>query len=230
MGWIMAQRIGPRTIALVGGTGNQGPPLAVRWSLAGNKVLIGSRSHEKAQGVAQRLETKLRALGCGAKVGFGVNKDVVKEADTVVLTIPYRGIEATLNGLKERIKAGTLVLSPIVPIEFREKGVRLIHVEGGSVAETIARGLPQAEVAAALHTVSADLLADYTKPLEGDVVVCGDSQEAKRVGMALVEEIPNLRAVNGGVLENSHMIEEFTVLLIKIGRINKRPNLGIRLV
>ncbi|MFB0543414.1 MAG: NADPH-dependent F420 reductase [Candidatus Bathyarchaeia archaeon] len=226
----MVRKIGPRTIALVGGTGNQGPPLAVRWALAGNSVLIGSRSLEKAQSVAGELEGTLREMGRGAEVGFGVNEDIVGEADTVVFTIPYGGLEATLEKLKERIKPGTLVISPIVPIEFRGKEIRLIHVDEGSAAEIMARSLPQAKVVAALHTVSADLLADYSKPVEGDVIVCGDDREARRVGMVLVEEIPNLRAVDGGGLENAHMIEEFTVLLIKVGRINRKPDLGIKLI
>ena len=226
----MVRKIGPQTIALVGGTGNQGPPLAVRWALAGNRVLVGSRSLEKARGVAGGLEETLRGMGCEAEVGFGVNEDIVGEADTVVFTIPYGGLEATLEKLKGRIKPETLVISPIVPIEFRGKEIRLIHIHEGSAAETMARSLPQAKVVAALHTVSANLLADYSKPVEGDMIVCGDDREAKRVGMTLVEEIPNLRAVDGGGLENAHMIEEFTVLLIKLGRINRRPNLGIKLV
>jgi len=226
----MARNVDPQTIAIVGGTGNQGPPLAVRWALAGNRVLIGSRSIEKAQGVAKELEAVLQNMGCGAKVAFGANEDIVGEADVVVFTIPYEGLESTLERLKERIKPETLVISPIVPMEFKEKEMRLIRLDRGSVAETIAQGLPQAEVVAALHTVPANLLADYTKEVEGDVIVCGDKREARRKGMALVEEIPNLRAVDGGKLSNAHMTEEFTFLLITIGRINKKPNLGIKLV
>ena len=224
----MVWNLAPQTIALVGGTGNQGPPLAVRWALAGNRVLIGSRRLEKARRVAGGLEETLRRLGCEVEVGFGVNEDVVVEADTVVFTIPYRGLDATLTALEDRIKPGTLVISPIVPIEFKGREIRLIHVEDDSAAETIARRLPQARVIAALHTVSASLLADYARPVKGDVVVCGDDLEARRMGMALVEEIPNLRAVDGGGLENAHIIEEFTVLLIKIGRRKRRPDLGIQ--
>ena len=186
----MVQTIGPQTIALVGGTGNQGPPLAVRWALSGNRLLIGSRSLEKARGVAGGLDGTLKEMGCGSEVGFGMNEDIVGEADMVVFTIPYRGLEATLEKLKGRIKPGTLVISPVVPIEFTGKEIRLIHVHEGSGAETIARSLPQVKVVAALHTVSANLLADYPKPVEGDVIVCGDDREAKRVGIMLVEEIP----------------------------------------
>ena len=36
------------TIAVLGGTGNEGPGLAMRWANAGYKVIIGSRKGEKA--------------------------------------------------------------------------------------------------------------------------------------------------------------------------------------
>jgi len=226
----MVRKLEPQTIVLVGGTGNQGPPLAVRWALAGNRVLIGSRSPEKAQGVAEELTATLKSMGCRIELGFGVNEEVVDEADVVILTIPYEGLDSTLEKIKGRIKPGTLVVSPVVPIEFKEGELRLIRFEKGSAAEIVAERLPQAEVVAALHTVSANLLADYTKPLEEDVIVCGDSRRARRKAMMMVEEIPNLRAVDGGELMNARMLEEFTVLLIKLGRLNKKPNLGIRLV
>jgi hypothetical protein len=226
---IMARKIDPRTIALVGGTGNQGPPLAVRWALAGNRVLIGSRSPEKAQSVAEELNATLKSLGCDAKIGFGLNEEVVDEADIVVLTIPFEGLEQTLEKLRDRIKPGTLVVSPIVPIELKEKEIKLIRLEKGSVAEIVAERLPQAEVVATLHTVSANLLANYAKPIEKDVIVCGSRRTARRKGMVLVEQVPRLTAVDGGALSNAHIVEEFTFLLISMGRINRRPNLGFRL-
>ena len=74
----MVWNLAPQTIALVGGTGNQGPPLAVRWALAGNRVLIGSRRLEKARRVAGGLEETLRRLGCEVEVGFGV-KDQARD-------------------------------------------------------------------------------------------------------------------------------------------------------
>lgn len=219
-----------RTIALVGGTGDQGPPLAVRWTLAGNKVLIGSRNLEKAKNVAEQLQSALKSLGHEAEVAFGVNEQVVTKADTVVMTIPYAGLDATIQSLQGKINPGTLVISPIVPIEFTGKEIRLIHVEGASAAETIARAFPEARVVSALQTVSSKLLADYAKPVRGDVMVCADDREAKRKARLLVEQIPNLRAVDAGELANSHIVEEFTVLLIKTGRINKKTNLCVRLI
>jgi NADPH-dependent F420 reductase len=164
------------------------------------------------------------------KVGFGLNEDIVSEVDTVILTIPYMGLDSTLEKIKSKINAETIVISPIVPIVFREGEAKLVHVHKDSAAETIANALPKVKVVAALHTVSAERLANYSKPVKGDVIVCSDDFEAKRTVMILVEEIPNLRAVDGGRLENAHIIEEFPALLIRIGHLSGKASLGIKLI
>ncbi len=218
----------PRRIALVGGTGNQGPPLAVRWALSGNHVLIGSRRADKAEMVAGEVKGVLEGLGSSSRVGYGLNREVVRGADVVVLTIPFEGLKGTIEDIGGSIAAGTVLVSPIVPCEF-EREVRLIRLDKGSVAEMVAEMLPEARVVAALHTVSSKRLENYSSPVEGDVVVCGNDASAKEAVISLVEQIPNLRALDGGGLENSHMIEEFTVLLIRMGRIIKKRDLGIKI-
>ena len=47
------------TIAIIGGTGKEGKGLAYRWVKAGYKVIIGSRSAEKAQTAVMELAEKL---------------------------------------------------------------------------------------------------------------------------------------------------------------------------
>ena len=46
-------------LAILGGTGNEGPGLALRWAGAGHTVIIGSRKAEKAQRVADEINAKL---------------------------------------------------------------------------------------------------------------------------------------------------------------------------
>ena len=48
-------------IAILGGTGEQGPGLALRWAMAGEEVIIGSRSQERAEKVAAELNAELRS-------------------------------------------------------------------------------------------------------------------------------------------------------------------------
>lgn len=217
-----------RRIAIVGGTGNQGPPLAVRWTLSGNEVWIGSRSPEKARIVAEKVNEILEGLGSASKVGYGLNREVVRTAEIVVLTIPFEGLGPTIEDIRDNLERGTVIVSPIVPCKFNGEP-QLIRLDKGSAAEMVAEMLPEMRVIAALHTVSSRRLERYSIPIEGDVVVCGNDITAKKIVMNLVEQIPNLRAIDGGGLENAHIIEEMTVLLIKIGRIIKKRDLGIKI-
>jgi NADPH-dependent F420 reductase len=218
----------PLRIAIVGGTGNQGPPLAVRWAISGNTVLIGSRAEERAAKAAEQINETLRSLGSTSRVGHGVNRDVVRGADVVVLTIPFEGLNPTLEDIRGSIPREAIVISPIVPCKF-DGEIHLIRLGEGSAAEGVAEMLRGVRVVAALHTVSYRRLEDYSKPVEGDVVVCGDDPDAKSIVMNLIRQIPNLRPLDGGGLENAHMVEEIAVLLIKMGRITKRRDLGLRI-
>jgi len=217
-------------IALVGGTGNQGPGLALRWALAGHEVLIGSRRAEKAARVAGELRGELEKAGVEYEFGHGVNPDVVSEADVVVFTIPFEGVRPTCEILRDRIKPGTVVISPVVPIVKADFGLTAELPPEGSAAELIATMIPHARVVAAFHTVSANLLRAIPKPVPGDVVVCGDDEEAKRIVMGLVRDIPELRPLDGGPLAYSRALEMLTPLLITMGRRIKRPDLGVKFV
>ena len=217
-------------IALVGGTGHQGPGLALRWALAGHEVFIGSRRAEKAERVAGELSEALRSVGVQYEFGHGVNPDVVAKADVIVFTIPFEGVRATCEGLRDQIRPGAVVVSPVVPMRKAEFGLIADLPEEGSAAELIAALLPQAKVVGAFHTVSAGLLKDIPKPIEGDVVVCGDDEEAKRLVMGLVEDIPNLRPLDGGPLAYSRVLEALTPLLITMGKRLGNPNLGIKFI
>ena len=49
-------------IAILGGTGEQGRGLARRFAMAGHQVIIGSRSHDRAHGVAREIGPNARGL------------------------------------------------------------------------------------------------------------------------------------------------------------------------
>jgi NADPH-dependent F420 reductase len=218
------------TITLVGGTGNQGPGLALRWAMAGHRVIIGSRVFEKAQATATRLTEILAKHNIKANYEYGVNADVVGKAEVVVLTIPYEAVRDTLKVIKDHIKPKTIVVSPVVPMATTEEGLVPITVPEGSAAELVAKELPHANVVGALQNVSAEALDAIPEPLEGDVVVCGEDKEAKRVVMQLVSDIPNLKPTDGGKLKNCRMVEPLTVLLIILGKKLKNPKLSVKFV
>ena len=74
------------TIAVLGGTGKEGKGLAYRWARAGYKVLIGSRSSEKAITAASELIEMLE--GASSLVGVS-NREAAELANIVVLSVPY---------------------------------------------------------------------------------------------------------------------------------------------
>jgi 8-hydroxy-5-deazaflavin:NADPH oxidoreductase len=96
-----------------------------------------------------------------------------------------------------------------------------------SLAELVARAAPQARLVAGFHTVSAKLLADPAKPLDEDVLLCGDDAEAKRLVGELAERLVEGRAVDAGRLEVARWLEPLTAVLLNVNRAYK-ANSGIR--
>ena len=95
----------PLTIALIGGTGNEGPGLAMCWARAGYGVLIGSRDLEKAQATAQELNEKL-----GVATITGMRNDAAcRDADIVVLTVNQAAHQKALESIKAELDGKILI-------------------------------------------------------------------------------------------------------------------------
>ncbi len=84
-----------RVIAILGGTGKEGPGLASRWALAGYSIIIGSRQSEKAQATAADLNSK---LGISTIRGM-LNEEAARAADLCILTVEQSAHQAALEGL-----------------------------------------------------------------------------------------------------------------------------------
>ncbi len=216
-----------RTIAVLGGTGAEGYGLSLRWAQAGERVVIGSRSAERAQEAAQRI---LAALP-DARVRGAANTDAVAEAEIVVLTVPLAAQIPTLKSVRERLLENAIVIDTTVPLE-KAVGGRLsqwLPLWEGSAAERAARHLPAyARAVGAFHCVSAASLTNLRESVHSDVLVCGDDPEARKVASALVEKIPGARALDGGPLENSRYAEQLSALLIALNLRHKVGSSGIR--
>ena len=105
---------------------------------------------------------------------------------------------------------------------------RMLGVWQGSAAEAAREFLPEGvSVAAAFHNLGAALL-EGDAPVECDVLVCSDDDNAKRVATELAEQIPGVRALNGGKLENARIVESMTALLIGLNIRYKVHSAGIR--
>ena len=204
-------------LAFVGGTGPEGLGLAIRFAASGHHVAIGSRSTERGEEGAAKVADAVS----GATVSGGANADVVAGSDVVFLTFPYSGQAPTLEALAGALD-GLIVCDVVAPLEFvRGKGAVALDVDGGSAAEEAAAALPNARVVSAFQNMSAEKLMELDKPVEADVLVCGEDSEAKAVVIALANEIAGARGVDGGALGNSRYVEMLTSLLINLNRVHK---------
>jgi len=157
------------------------------------------------------------------------NAGAVASADVVVLACPYEGQRLVLEDLGAALK-GKIVVSVIAPMKFeRGKGASAVEVEAGSAAQEAQDMLPDSQVVAAFQNASAEELLDPSATMEGDVVVCSDHPEAKKLVMELAGKIKDLRGVDGGSLANAKYVEQLTPLLVNINRIYK-IHAGIKIV
>lgn len=212
------------SIALIGGTGAEGRGLALRYAQAGHRVILGSRDAERAQAGASELNA---ILGTPAVSGMS-NQGAASQGELAILAIPYAGQTETLPTLAPAL-AGKLVISAVVPLNFAGGRPAPLAVPEGSAAQQAAALLPGARLAAAFHHLSAKHLADLDHAMEGDVLVCADDAEAKQAAMALVGEIPDLRAIDAGGLGAAATVEAMTAVLLGINR-RYKVSAGLRVV
>lgn len=210
-------------IAILGGTGDEGLGLAIRYAWAGDEVVIGSRALERAEAAARRV---LEVVPAGRVSGL-LNEQAAAAGDMVFISVPYAGLRGTVAALTS-VLAGKIVVSLVVPLQFGKGGPHALRVEEGSAAEQVQALAPGARVVGAFHTLSAHELMDPEKDLGCDVIVCADDRAARREVMALAEKLRGVRAVDGGALAYSRYVEDFTALLISINRRYKTHS-GVRI-
>lgn len=195
----------------------------MRFAKAGHLVYIGSRSEERAQEAVEKVK---EAVPEGHIFG-GINEEGIEKADIIFLTVPADAHRDTLEKFKDRIGEKILV-DVVVPMVFDRDGPKAIDVEEGSAAQEARAIVPDAKVVSGFHHLDASQLQKLSKPMQGDVIICGDHRGAKTDIMRLVEDIEYVRPVDGGGLANSRYIEQLTVLLIHINKIYKTHS-GVRI-
>jgi len=207
------------TVGILGGTGEQGRGLARRFALAGNPVIIGSRSHDRAEGIAREVGHQARGLA---------NRDCAREAELVIAAVPWEGHSELLSGLAAEL-AGKIVVDCVNPLGFDKHGAYPLPVAEGSAAEQAAALLPDSQVVAAFHHVSAVLLLDPgIETIDMDVLVLGDDRKATDTVQALAARIPGVRGVYAGRLRNSRQIEALTANLVSVNR-RYKAHAGLRI-
>ena len=214
-----------RTVAIVGGTGEEGSGLAARWATAGWEIIIGSRDRARAERAAERVSATVP----GATVRPAVNEEAAAAAALVVVTVPFAGQAATYKSIAAHVRDDAVVVDCTAPLAVATGG-RASHVLGvwqGSAAQQGAALLERGTLCSAFHSLSAAALHDLDVDLDGDVLMCGP-KAAQRAAAELVEAIPRLRAVDAGPLDNARVVEPLTALLIGINRRYGTDRAGLR--
>jgi len=203
--------------------------LVLRWARAGEKVVIGSRQQQKAEDAAKKAR---EILGGSVLVSGMDNPKAAAGADIVVMSVPFAAHVDMVRSVAEQITPDDIFVDIVVPLSTAVGGSasNVLGVWEGSAAQQAARLLPpHTRVVSAFHNVVAEALQDLSRDVDSDVIVCGDSQEARSVVMQLAEEIPGVRSVDGGRLENSRIVEQITALLIGINIRYKVASAGVRI-
>ena len=210
-------------LAILGGSGNEGSGLALRFGHAGYPVVLGSRSPEKAAEVCAALN---RRLGREA-ITFAANQAAAETAEIVILTVPYAVQVATVESVRGQL-TGKILVDATVPLR-PPKVARVQLPPGGSAVAEVQRMLgDQVRVVSAFQNVSAEHLQDLEHVIECDVLVCGDDIAAREVVIGLAKTI-GLRAWHAGPIANSAVAEALTSVLISINARYKVGGAGIRI-
>ena len=191
-------------VGIVGGTGDFGQGLAERLRRVGYEVTLGSRTpHDE----------------------FVSNQEACRFCEIVFLSIPPQGVADMCRQLATDLQGhiGVSVASPVV-FEDGKPGAAPAEL---SLAEQAQAAAPGCRIVAGFHTVSARALARVDEPLDEDVLICGDDEDAKAAVADLAERVVEGRAVDAGRLEVARWLEPITAVLLNVNRVYK-ANSGIR--
>ncbi len=197
-------------LAILGGTGKEGPGLALRWAHAGYQVIIGSRQAEKAQATAEQLNQE---LGIDSIRGM-VNDEAALAADICVLTVVAAAHQPAVEGLKEALQ-GKVLVDATARVDFRDPKPPKQPAAARLAQDILGSGV---RVVAAFQNVPASTLRkDLDTPVKTDVLVCSDDVEAGEQVVALAEAA-GMRAFYSGGLDNAVTVEGITALLISMNK------------
>jgi 8-hydroxy-5-deazaflavin:NADPH oxidoreductase len=206
------------TLGVLGGTGPLGKGLARRWSAAGLRVVVGSRSAQRADEAAAEI---------GGSTSGSDNLECARTGDVLVVAVPWDGHADLLKSVAEAT-SGKVVVDVVNPLGFDKQGPFRLDVPEGSAAEQAQALLPQARVVAAFHHVSAVLLNDpEVAEIPMDVLVLGEERDDTDLVRSLADAVPGMRGVYGGRLRNAGQVEALTANLIAVNR-RYKTHAGIR--
>ncbi|MCU4718226.1 NADPH-dependent F420 reductase [Halapricum hydrolyticum] len=217
-------------IAILGGTGDIGEGLALRWGYdTDHELVIGSREADRARAKANEYETELDSRGLDVTIEGAKNSDAAANADVVVAAVPAYHLTDTIDAVADELDDAVLV-SPAVGMQRDADGFHYNPPSAGSVTALAADAAPEdVPVVGAFHNLAAGRLANLDADLGIDTLLVGDDPDAKSTVADLAGGIEGLRPLDAGGIANAPEIEGITPLLINVAQHNDRlHDLGVR--
>jgi len=211
------------SIAILGGTGDLGTGLAIRWAKAGHRIIIGSRTQEKADAAV----AELKKISPSTPAEAMVNPQAAAAGDIVVLTVPFEHQLSTLESVRAGLN-GKILIDVTVPLLPPKVGTVQLPPEGSAGKRAQMLLGDAVKVVTAFQNVAAHLLQQDVK-IECDVLVAGNSKEARDIVIGLIEEA-GMTGWHAGPIENSAAAEALTSILIQINRRHDISHSGIKIV
>ena len=218
-------------IAILGGTGDIGEGLALRWARdTDHEIVVGSRDPEKAERKVAEYEETLTDRGVDAALSGTGNPSAAAEGEVVVLAVPPYYVADTVEAVADGVDADDVLVSPAAGMQRDEDGMHYHRPDAGSVTQLAARAAPEGvPVVGAFHNLAAGRLANLDAELGIDTLVVADDQEATELVAELAESIEGLRALDAGGLANAAEVESVTPLLVNVAMHNDGlHDLGVR--
>ena len=228
-------------ISILGGRGNMGRGLAIRWALKHN-ILIGSRYSDRASEFAKEQENIARGFyqtEMQGSIKGEHNIDAAKKSEVIVVALPSEAIVQTMTELKPWLKPNQILISTVVSMK-KSKDNLFVHTpisnietersQEKSAAEVIQDIVKPTPVVSAFQTIPATYLNNIDSVMNIDVLIASNYAHALTIISKLIQDIPNLRALKVGSLVNSKLIESLTPLLLNAAILNKLREPSIRIV
>lgn len=209
-------------VSILGGTGDLGRGLALRWAYhTDHDVVLGSRDADRAREAATEYEQTLTAAGVSRDVKGVGNREATERGDVVVCSVPAYYLAETIETVSPGLNAGDVLVSPAVGMTGDGDGVHYNPPDAGSVLALAADVAPdRVPVVGAFHNLAAGRLADLLRDLDVHTPLVGDDSDAVSTVVGLAEDIDGLCAYSAGPLANAPEVEALTPLLMNLATYN----------
>lgn len=218
-------------IALLGGTGDFGEGLALRWARdTDHTIRIGSRDAGTAETSAAEYDSQLGEAGLNTDITGDSDEIVAESADVVVVSVPPEYAPDTVESVSAVLDEDAILVSPAVQMTRDADGFDYDPPAEGSVVEAIAAVAPgHVRVVGGFQNLPAGALCDFDNELDADVVITGDDSDTRALVREIAEGVNGIRAFDGDPLSNTGVVEGMTPLLINVVTNNDgMHDLGVR--